>query len=447
MPDLVEIVKNAGVIGAGGAGFPTHIKISGKPQTLIINGAECEPLIYVDRYLLRHEKETLISGLTALTEHLQPTEIYLGLKHKNVQLLHQWTEILKPLNASVVPLDDFYPAGDEQILVYEATGKVVPPGGIPLDVGTLVLNVETLFNIGRAVAGYAVTDKYLTVTGAVRQAGTFRVPVGTRYGDLLERAGGMTEEDCVFLAGGPMMGKIVHDVDDCVSKATKAFIVLPKRLQFISKMLASWENTVRRSKSSCELCQMCTDMCPRFLLGHPLKPHAFMRLTNYVKDLDTVPPEAFLCVECGICENFACPVNISPRTVIKKVKELAREKGFRYMKGTGYSGVKGMRDFRKVPYKRLVQRLGLAAYDELPATFRNEWVAPVEVKLPLKPPFGATRVPVVELGQIVRKGDLVADIPGEELSSKIHASIDGRVTGLTAGFIAIRREEMQDEKV
>ena len=447
MADLAEAVKNAGVIGAGGAGFPTHVKIGGKTDTLIINGAECEPLIHVDRALLANEKAVLVSGLTALREHLGPKRAVLCLKKKNAELMADWSRALQPLGAAVFPLEDFYPAGDEQVLVFEVTGNVVPPGGIPPDVGTVVINVETLLNIGKAVTGQPVTEKYITVAGAVRRAGTFRVPVGIRCRDVIEAAGGITEDDCICLAGGPMMGKILADLDAPVSKATKALLILPARLHFVSKMLSTWGVTRKRAKSSCELCQMCTDLCPRYLLGHQLRPHRVMRYCNYIKDLAELPVEVFLCVECGVCEHFSCPVSISPRAVIQKVKARAREKGLAPARGGGYTAVKEMWDFRKVPYKRLVRRLGLEPYDVEPDYFGNQTLAPAEVRLPLRPPFGADRVPVVSEGQPVRRGDLVAEPPPGKLGSNIHASIDGRVVRISEHYITVGCEEKKNEQV
>ena len=165
---IVAAVKAAGVVGAGGAGFPTHIKLTASADTIIVNGAECEPLLEVDRQLLSLYRHEVLKGLEAARIAIGARQAHLAIKGKYKSLVDK----LKMAAASrpwleIATLPDIYPIGDEQCLVYEVLGRIVPPRGIPIDVGAVVLNVETLYNIARAIDGKPVIDTFVTVSGAV----------------------------------------------------------------------------------------------------------------------------------------------------------------------------------------------------------------------------------------------------------------------------------------
>ncbi len=443
MPGLTEKVREAGVIGAGGAGFPTDVKIAGKVKTLIINGAECELLLTVDSCLLLNEQIKLLQGLNALVDHLTPENSYLCIKAKNRSQINQWSSLLAKSAVEVFPLDDFYPAGDEHVLVYEVTGQVIPSGGIPLDVSTVVVNVETLLNIGMAAEGYPVTTKYATIAGAVKNPGTYHFPVGSGYRDLIQLAGGTTlsESDLVFIDGGPMMGRIISNLNDTSTKATKGLLALPKSSNFIKKLNYPWPVILKQSRNNCEVCRMCTDLCPRYLMGHPLEPHKIMVSNIFArKSRPQLLKEAHLCVECGVCQNFSCPVDLAPMTVIQHMKELLHEENKTYVKGSGQSRVRIMRGWRKLPYQRLLQRLDLVKYainEDLFYRVDDNRISTVNHLL--QPPFGAKGKAVVKEGDVVKKGDLVIDRPEGKLGSKTHAAISGTVVVLTEHNLVIRR--------
>jgi Na+-translocating ferredoxin:NAD+ oxidoreductase RnfC subunit len=175
---LSEKIFNAGVVGAGGAGFPSHIKSLSKVEFVIANGAECEPLIHKDNELMVHFPKEIMEGLDLLIESTCAKKGYFGIKEKNVKAI---SSISKYLNGrtELTKLGDFYPSGDEFELVYEATKRLIPPAGIPLDIGCVVNNVETLYNISLAKKDIPVTKKFVCVTGAVRNPSSFFVPVGT----------------------------------------------------------------------------------------------------------------------------------------------------------------------------------------------------------------------------------------------------------------------------
>ena len=165
--DLIKQIFDSGVVGCGGAGFPTHVKLKASPEILIINGAECEPLLRTDRYLMIHEAEKLVSGVDLICRELSIPEGRIALKKTYTKEIEALTAAIEKLHSKVQLhlMDSFYPAGDEQVVVYEVTGKVVPPAGIPLDVGAIVDNVATIIAVADAVSGIPFTEKYLTVTG------------------------------------------------------------------------------------------------------------------------------------------------------------------------------------------------------------------------------------------------------------------------------------------
>jgi Na+-translocating ferredoxin:NAD+ oxidoreductase RnfC subunit len=437
---LADAVRLAGVVGAGGAGFPTHLKFARRAEIVVINGAECEPLLRVDQELLARCTDELLAGIDAVREAAAPGAIWLGVKAKHEAIVDRWRRF-EGRGFKVRPLDDYYPAGDEHILVHEVTGRTVPAGGIPPDVGVTVINVETLLNVGRAVRGRPVTGKFVTVNGLVARPATLEVPVGTPLAALVAMAGGLTAREAVLLEGGPMMGKVVGDPGAVVTRTTKALLAVPSWLDLVHRRQADWRVVARRSSSNCEICQRCTDLCPRYLLGHNLEPHKVMRAYAYGGN---APPTASLagalyCVECGVCELFACPTGVFPRQVTGSVKEQLLAAGRRPQvdrengpKPRQYAGD------RRVPFKRLVARLGLAPYD-LPAPLsETRWPErTLTVRVPLKPPFGATCRPVVAAGQLVRAGDVVGEIPDRTLGARAHASIDGRVEAVDERYVVI----------
>ncbi|MBM4371792.1 MAG: SLBB domain-containing protein, partial [Deltaproteobacteria bacterium] len=206
---LSEQILAAGVVGAGGAGFPTHVKAKSRVDTVIANGAECEPLIYSDQVMMRLHAREILSGLRQMMDAVGAARGLLALKAEYEDVLAVLSpEVERHPGIELVLLQSVYPSGDEQILVYECTGRIVPEGGIPLDVGVVVDNVETLYNVHMATRGRPVTHRTVTLNGEVRHPGVFRLPIGTSYRDAVAAAGGtpLAEEDLAVIDGGPMMG-------------------------------------------------------------------------------------------------------------------------------------------------------------------------------------------------------------------------------------------------
>ncbi|MDO4558405.1 MAG: SLBB domain-containing protein, partial [Planctomycetia bacterium] len=222
-------IAGAGIVGAGGAGFPTHVKLLATPDTIVINAAECEPLLHKDKEMFLHRTSEVVDGMAVAMELTGATRTIVGIKHKYHDVIDTVRAALRT-GMEVVPIPDAYPSGDEMTLVYESLGRVIPPGGLPIAVGVVVMNVETTRNLGRTAAGLGpVTEKWLTVGGAVAHPVTLRVPIGISFAECLAAAGGATIGEPYFVNGGPMMGPLVTDFEHAVvDKTTGGLLVLPQ---------------------------------------------------------------------------------------------------------------------------------------------------------------------------------------------------------------------------
>jgi len=441
---LEQQVFDAGVVGAGGAGFPTYKKLVPGVELLVINAAECEPLLASDRYLMRHNAAQVIAGIQAVTSHCQIPRAVIGTKSHYVAEIAALRQAIAAAGAAieVFGVDSFYPAGDEQVLIYEITGRTVPPGGIPLDLGMVVMNVATVANVAAATAGEAVTRKLVTVTGEVNQPVVVDAPVGSLVGDLIAAAGGVTADPYVIVRGGPMMGKhypMAAAATLGYGKADGGLIVLPAAhplVQFGAKPLA---RMLAETKSMCIQCRMCTDLCPRYLIGHQMRPHRVMRaLQTGVDEADL--RDALLCCECGICELYSCPMGLSPRQMNIYAKGLLRAQGVRVDDHTVNTDQTTLREHRRIPQQRFIDRWQLSDYP----TSIDEMVRidPAVVSLPTKHGVGRAATPCVAAGDLVRRGQLVARIEFGEVGAPVHASIDGRVSEVTDDHIMIKQEGM-----
>jgi len=373
-------------------------------------------------------------------------------------------------------MESHYPAGDEFVLVYEVTGRLVPETGLPLHVGCIVQNVGTLFNVARAQRGIPVTHRLLTVTGAVNEPRTMNLPIGAPISEAVAWAGGIkiprwsarAEEDYAVVVGGPMMGRLAERLSEPVIKTTTGLIVLPSNspvVRSLSRPLGSW---VKRGRSTCDQCRDCTDLCPRYLLGHDLEPHKVMRSINYgLTEPTAIVTAAVLCCECRLCEAYACPLGLSPMAYYQEIKrQLApppsspptlggkKERGTPSSSPPELGGKEGgrwenvvhkrsdltphpMREYRRVPMKRLVARLGLSEYEECACPLDEREYRPQRVAIPLKQHIGAPSQLVVKIGDRVQRGDLIARIPEGKLGANVHASISGRVEAVTGEHIVI----------
>ena len=432
--ELNKIVCDAGILGAGGAGFPTHVKINCKAEIVLANGAECEPLLRVDQQVMQVYAAEVVRGIRAVKEFTGAKRAVICLKEHYEEAVRALKKAVQDTDVELHLLDAYYPAGDEQQIVYEVTGRVVPTGGLPLDVGAVVCNVSTLVNIAAALDGKKVVEKHVTVGGAVKNPVTLRVPVGTMLSELLKAAGGTTEE-CVYIIGGPCMGRVVDTLEIPVTKTTGGLLAIPKDHPLLAKKSPSLD--LRMIMAVCCQCSMCTQMCPRNALGLNVQPHKAMRSLANGIDLMGDFNGIFSCCNCGLCTYYACNFGLKPSQVMQTLKSAIASKGTRARKEV-FGTVDGGLENKKVPVSRLIARLGLSEYD-VPAPLNDKLMTVDRVRVELKMGVGVPSVPKVAVGDKVRKNQLIADIAEGKLGIKMHASISGTVTEVTDTYIEIRR--------
>ena len=440
--NLLDQIKDAGIIGAGGAGFPTHAKLTSEAEYILMNGAECEPLLRVDQQLMAIYPDEIIKGFAEAGRLVNARQAIIGIKSKHGEVIELLKERIKALQldgyVEVGELPDVYPAGDEQVLVYQLTGRVVPETGIPIMVGCVVVNSETALNIYKASQGIPVTEKYITVTGDVPNRVTVKVPVGTPVMDVLKLSGIEDFTDYAVIDGGPMMGPVKTDIGGFITKKNKGFVILKKSHFLIRKKSVTMEQARRVNKATCEQCRMCTDMCPRYLLGHNMQPHKMMRVLNYKIDDLEGQKIAQLCCQCNMCELFACPAGLHPRMANLYFKEKLAEQKIKYKPEKTEFEPRSIRPYRLVPSKRLIARLGLRDFD-LPAPMTDMEFSPAVIRISTRQHVGAPAAPVVSVGQQVQAGQMIGQIPEGSLGAAIHTSISGTVSEVTADYIEIRR--------
>ena len=421
------MMKDAGIVGAGGAGFPAYAKLAEGVDTLIVNGAECEPLLYTDYILLQKEMPMVIAGIRAVLDYAKIPRALLCVKDHTAKRLKLADGARLADGVTLKILPDVYPMGDEISLIYEATGRVVKPGNLPLTAGVIVYNVETLYNVAAAVKfSTKVTMKWVTIGGAIPQPIVVRVPIGTSVAALFDKNLITIPEGHVVLDGGPSMGKVIDPDTAVVTKTTKGLLILPETSAAVESKFLDGEKSIARAETACCQCTRCTDLCPRHLLGYPLEPHKMVRTA---KGAVTVMPEmvlsATLCCGCGICETLACCQGISPRAVINEYKSLLAKNKLRYVSKTDVE-VAPERDWRMVPSERWASVLGVGKYDKV-AKYVGEQTDFDRVEIYLRQHIGAPSVSCVTDGEWVQRGQKVAE-SAEGLSLPQYASIDGRVT-------------------
>lgn len=426
--NLQERLRDAGVVGAGGAGFPAHVKAGSHVEYVIANGAECEPLLHKDYELMVHHPERVVDGVRLLMRATGARQGIIGIKEKNARAVEAVGAALgSEADIRLHTLGDFYPSGDEYILVYEATGRLIPPQGIPLDVGIVVNNVETLYNISAAAEGAPVTEKFITVAGAVNRPLTFVAPIGMSYRDAVAAAGGASVGEFALFVSGVMMGKLEFDLDLPITKTCAGLIVLPADHTQVVRKSKPLEAMHRIGKSACDQCSYCTELCPRYTLGYDVQPHKVMRSLSFTATGEDLWNQfAQLCCGCGLCTLYACPEYLFPKEACDKGKADLREKGIKW-EGRREVEPHPMYEYRRTPLKMLVQRLGLVEYD-VPTPFERLDLRPRRVRLPLSQHIGAPAEPLVAAGQRVARGEVIGEIPSDKLGARLHASIEGVVT-------------------
>lgn len=307
--EFVAAVRNSGVVGLGGAGFPTAVKLGvkdlSKVQEILINAAECEPYITSDTRTMLDRTDDIKEGIELLKKFMEAKKIIFGIENNKPEAIAKMQELAKDdPTVEVKALKAIYPQGGEKVLIYNLTGKIVPEGKLPLDVGSIVINVTTLAAIAEYVrTGMPLVEKCMTIDGsAVEKPMNVIAPIGMALEEVFEFAGGFKKEPKKVLLGGPMMGIAVPSLDQPVLKNTNASIAMAE------------EDAMRPEETPCIHCGKCINACPL-----KLNPIAFAKALG-LKDYEALEAMHInLCMECGCCA-FVCPAkrNIIARNKLAK---------------------------------------------------------------------------------------------------------------------------------
>lgn len=313
---FVQAIKDSGLVGLGGAGFPTGVKLD--PQnldevdTLVINAAECEPFITADYREMMECGEDVVEGAKLVKQYLNLSKVIIGIEANKPQAIAKMTELTKGLEGfTVATLPSVYPQGAEKVLIEQATGKEVPKGALPAAVGCIVMNVASVGFVARYLkTGMPLVTKRVTVDGdAVAEAKNVEVVIGTPIKDIIEFCGGYSQEAGKIISGGPMMGMALTGDDIPVVKQNNAFLVFGK------------EKATLPNASACIRCARCVSACPMGLA--PVE----IALSLEVKDVEELKVlHTDLCMECGSC-SFVCPAKRPVAQTMKEAKDFLRKAG------------------------------------------------------------------------------------------------------------------------
>lgn len=294
--EIIEIIREAGIAGMGGAGFPTHVKLSPPPEkkidTFILNGAECEPFLTPDHRMMLEMFEKILFGTKSLMKALNVENSYIAIEENKVDTVKAFQSVLKDSdNIKLVILKTKYPQGDEKRIINAITGRKVPSGGLPMDVGCVVNNVSTAKAVADAIQeGKPLYERIVTVTGnGVKEPKVLLAKIGTPFRELIDQSGGFNGKPGKVIMGGPMMGISQFSTEVPVIKTTGGILVLPK------------EEVTTEKISPCIKCGRCVDVCPVYLL--PLYISAYTLKNNFEV---AEKYKAMDCIECGAC-SYICP--------------------------------------------------------------------------------------------------------------------------------------------
>lgn len=308
---LIDILREAGITGMGGAGFPTYFKLSsglGKVDTVIVNGAECEPYITADDRLMRQTPERVMGGLRIIRKILQPERTAIGIEANKPEAIEAMRAVLEE-GVELLPLRVRYPQGAEKQLIQSVTGRCVPPGGLPASVGCAVFNAATCAAIYDAVyAGMPLVRRAVTVTGgAIAHPGNFIAPIGTPFSELIEAAGGFACTPYKILCGGPMMGLAQYTIDAMTIKGCNAITCLSEK--------------DRRGQAAqhCIRCGKCVENCPMHLMPLFMHKASAAGKLERLKELHVAD-----CIECGCCA-YGCPAGIPLVQSFRTAKRMLRD--------------------------------------------------------------------------------------------------------------------------
>ncbi|MDY7028492.1 MAG: electron transport complex subunit RsxC [Spirochaetota bacterium] len=314
--ELLDVITENGIVGLGGATFPTNVKFSipkgKKAELFVVNGVECEPYLTIDHRLMLEKTDELLEGVEIIDKILAPERLAIAIEENKPDAIQLMEEKIaeRGLNIEVIPLKLKYPQGDEKLVLKAITGEEVPSGGLPIDIGAVVSNAGTVYSIYEAVVfSKPLIERFVTVSGgAIKDPANLKVRVGTPIGDLIEECGGFTEVPAKIVVGGPMTGFTVYDLDTPVIKGTSGVLALT----------AKEVNSAGRT--NCISCGRCIQVCP---MG--LNPTTLFKKVDHLAYDEAVDLGLNDCRECGSC-GYVCPAHIPLVQGIKLGKRMARKK-------------------------------------------------------------------------------------------------------------------------
>lgn len=297
-PEIVKKIQEAGIVGMGGATFPTHVKMAlprGKIiEHLLVNGAECEPYLTSDHVLMLEKGEEILTGVTIAMQALDVRKAIIGIEKNKTDAIWHLMKLAQDYEGiSIQGLKVKYPQGSEKQLVKSIIKREVPSGGLPSDVGAVVFNVSTMFAIYEAVQkNKPLIERIITVSGrSLNNPSNFRARIGTHISDLIKAAGGLPEKTGKIIGGGPMMGKALNSLDVPVTKGTSGLLILEEK------------ESSRKPVMNCIRCSKCVSVCPMGLEPYLLMTLAERRMCEFIEDCHIGD-----CMECGSC-SYICPAN------------------------------------------------------------------------------------------------------------------------------------------
>ena len=437
--NFVETIKAAGAACANDS-LPVLLEPEDAVQCLILNAVSTEPLVETERCLCVMQPDRVVAAASQIAEHIGSKRTVIAVCADDHSAAQALAKAIADAHAPVelFRTEPIYPADDEMVLTRLITGRVVPERGTARDVHCALISIGEALDILAALEGTAVTNRYLTVTGAVKEPLLLKVPLGTRLSVCMKAA--QAEPDTALIAGGPMKGRFLTSPTAIqaavVTRATANLIVLPREHPVFSRAKQPLDTVLRRARSACEQCHMCTEFCPRYGLGHSIRPDRIMRSLQRENELSDSGEyadafgDAFNCCFCGICD-AVCPMGLKPRSV-----------NAYFYGGLKKRGSLVPRAHEPVPREkaggidtaRLTALLGLSEYGGFHSFAYRELTAD-EVYIPFTQRASRPAQPLKKAGDIVEKGELLAK---DGFCAGIHASIGGAVTKISENGARIK---------
>jgi len=314
--DFINAIRESGLVGLGGAAFPTHVKYNPKNidevDTLIVNGAECEPYITSDYRAMMEDTKSIVDGITIIMNYLELKKCYIGIEKNKPLAIIKLMEATKDMEGvTVVYLESSYPQGAERVLIYETTGKTLLPGKLPADIGMIVSNIATVGFVAEYIkTGIPLVSKRVTVDGnAVNIPKNLRVPIGARICDIIDCCGGYSKPPKKILMGGPMMGRAIYNHEKALIKNNNAILVFDYEMAKVLK------------ESACINCGRCYLNCPLNLMPTAIAKEYDRNNIDALKKLKVT-----ICMECGCC-TYVCPAKKQLSMINRLSKQLVLQEG------------------------------------------------------------------------------------------------------------------------